>query len=426
MNILTSRVKPGRGSAGLSLLLGVALLAACDIGGSPAAPTPITGGVTPTATPVAPTVAAPTNTARPPTETPQPTRPAAAVPTARRTGNTTPGTTWRLIGLTGQELFAVAGTGQLDAPIYVGGTGVYRSDDGGGTWTQLGFDNRTDVDEIHVSLSNPKVIYAGSGMNCYGGPTGGQFRSDDGGDTWKPLKEAPSSLVVDPKNENLVVAMTCSGVVRSEDGGQTWKALADPVQSRLQNFVGETVRVAGSDNGIIYATYASEGGSTRIRRTTDTGKTWSGGDTDYPGVSGLLVDDRRPQRAWALAQTGVLRTSDGGATWVPDVTGLDVAHNTAAGSQGAYQLSGITAQYNTAGDLIEIYVGSYGTESQPAGGIFGTKDGGQVWSRFGGDLGGLAIHELRVARETSANGNIVVLYAATDDGVHKLLLNNVR
>jgi hypothetical protein len=413
------------GAFAATLACGVALLTACDFGGSPAGPTPTpVGGVTGAVTGTVPS--GPTNTALPPTATPLPSATPVAAPTARRTGNTTPGLTWQLVGLTGQELFAVGGSGKAGSPVYAGGTGMYRSDDNGSTWTQLSLGNSATVDEIHVSASKPQTIYAGSGANCYGGPPGGQFRSDDGGLDWTALKEAPASIQIDSQNPERLTAMSCDGVVRSTDGGQTWMPLTDAGQARLKNFVGDEVRVPSSNGSMIYAVYVSEGGTSRIRVSTDDGKTWTGSDTDYSGLSDILVDDQKPSRAWALSQNGMLITNDSGQTWTPDVTGLDAAHNTAAGSQGAYQLSGLAAQYSNAGAVVEIYTGSFGTESQPAAGVFSSKDFGQVWTRFGGDLGGAAIHNLFVTREQGTGGDQVVLYAATDDGLHKIALGSAR
>src|SRR5690242_17184876 len=140
------------GAFAATLACGVALLTACDFGGSPAGPTPTpVGGVIGAVTGTVPS--GPTNTALPPTATPLPSATPVAAPTARRTGNTTPGLTWQLVGLTGQELFAVGGSGKAGSPVYAGGTGLYRSDDNGSTWTQLSLGNSTTVDEIHVSPS---------------------------------------------------------------------------------------------------------------------------------------------------------------------------------------------------------------------------------------------------------------------------------
>ena len=425
---------------GVALAAVAALLTACDLGGAPApTPTPIaaTTGTPaaaaatapPTSTSAAASTAtpAPTDTAAPPSPT-VPPQPPTVPPTAARSNNTTPGLSWRLMGLTGQELFVVGGPVSPGAPVYVSGTGVYRSDDQGGTWNQLGFDNRTLVEEIVVSPSNPQVMYAGSGLGCSSGLPGGQFRSTDAGTTWKPLKTAPASLQVDPKNADVLTAIACDGVVHSTDGGQTWTHLADPEITKLGTVSGDIVRVPAADTNTIYATYVSESGNSRVRVSTDGGKTWAGDATDYVAITDLLVDAKRPARAWMVGQKGIMRTVDTGQTWLSSVTGLDAAHETSsAGPAGPYQLSALSAQYNTSGDLVELYVGSYGTEKLPGAGIFASRDAGQVWSRFGGDLGGRAIHSLHVTQEKGDNGpDLVVLYAATDDGIHKISLGNVH
>ncbi len=404
-----------------------AVLTACDFGGSapPPASTP-SGVVTGTLTVLA---TGPTDTPRAPTETPPPSATPVAAPTAPRSGNPIAGQSWRLIGLTGQNLFTITGPDQKNGPIYVGGLGIFRSDDQGATWAQLSFDNRTEVQEIHVSPSNPNVIYAGTGTNCAGGIAGAQFRSDDGGTTWTQLPEAPSSLQVDRGRENEVTAMSCQGVVRSTDGGATWEPLPDPLQARLPNYTGALVRVAPTDNSTIYATYVREGGNARIRSSTDAGATWTGAETDYLAISDLLIDAKRSRRAWGVFHDGALLTNDSGTTWTPDVTGLDAAHNTVAGDNGAYQLSTLEAQYNTSGDLVELYIGTFGTDSMEGTGIYASRDFGSVWTRFGGDLGGSTIHQLHVVRESDPGGgatDVIVMYAATSDGVFKILLNSAR
>ncbi|HMA34691.1 MAG TPA: hypothetical protein VKY74_09445 [Chloroflexia bacterium] len=411
----------------LGLALSVGLLTACDLGGAPApAGTPVPGSITGTTTISGTVGSGPTDTPRPPTDTPVPTlTPVQAV--GKRTGNPTTGYSWRLVGLTGQQLFAVGGPVQPDAAVYVAGTGVYRSSDQGQTWNQLGFDNRTQAEEIVVSRSNPQVLYAGSGDNCAGGPKGAQFRSSDGGTTWTPLPAAPRSLQVAAKDENQLTAIRCDGVVRSSDGGQTWTPLLDAALPRGKNFNGQKVVVPAGDPNMIYALYVGDGGSSRLRVSSDGGQTWGGDETEYPGISDLMVDDKRTGRAWAAGQNGILRTIDGGQNWLLSVTGLDAAHETSAsGSQGAYQLSALKAQYNASGDLIELYAASYGTEKLPGAGIFTSKDGGEVWTRLGGDLGGLSISSLHVTIEKGDVNDTVVMYAATEDGLQKIALNSAR
>ncbi len=426
--------KRRNGTVGVGVALCLVLLTACDLGGSSTGPTPVpvlgTGtavtGTIGTGKGTATVAVGPTDTARPPTVTPLPSATSVAAPTAPRNGGAVAGQTWRLVGLTGQDLSTVSGSGKIGAPIFAGGIGLYRSDDGGATWTQLDLPAGTRVSEVHVSPARPEVMFAGSGPDCAKGTKGSQFVSDDGGLSWTRLAEAPGSLQLDAQNAYLVTAMTCSGVTRSRDGGKTWAALGDPSFTRDPRFSGGAVAVPSSDGSTIYAIYRREGDLSRIRVSTDSGKTWGGDETEYAGLSSVLVDDRRPQRAWATAQKGVLNTTDSGQTWTPFNTGLDAAHDTSSGPDGPYQLATATAQYNTSGDLVELYIGTYNSATAPGAGIFSSKDLGQVYSRFGGNLGGLTIHSLHVGREKGDSSDQVVLYAATEDGIHKLALGSVR
>lgn len=437
-----NRAKRQNGAVGVGVALCLALLTACDFGGSSIGPTPVAvvGSVTPgtavagAATAGKGTVVAdsptafvgPTDTARAATVTPLPKATAVAAPTAKRSGGAQAGQTWRLVGLTGQDLSMVSGSGKIDAPIYAGGIGLYRSDDGGATWTQLDLPAGTRVSEIRISPAQAQRIFAGNGPDCAKGTAGAQFVSDDGGLSWTKLAQAPYSLQLDAQNADLITAMTCSGVTRSRDGGKTWATLGDPTFLRDPRYSGYAVSVPASDGSLIYATYHRDNSSSRIRVSTDSGKTWGGDETEYAGITSLLVDTRKPQRAWATGQKGVLNTSDSGQTWTAFNTGLDAAHDTTNGDSGPYQLATISGQYNTSGDLVELYVGTYSSANDPGSGIFSSKDLGQVFGRFGGDLGGLTIHSLHVGREKGDSSDQVVLYAATDDGIHKLALGTVR
>jgi hypothetical protein len=215
-------------------------------------------------------------------------------------------------------------------------------------------------------------------------------------------------------------------VVRSRDGGTTWDTLADSAFARDPRYTGLAVAVPPSDGSIIYAVYRQENGTGRIRVSTDSGKTWGGDEKEYAGVSAVMVDNHKPSRAWVMSTLGAMYTTDSGQTWLPDVTGLDAAHDTSNGPNGPYLLSAVNGQYNTSGDLVELYVASGSNETHPGAGIFTSKDFGQVYTRFGGDLSGTAIRALHVTREKGDSSDQVLLYAATEDGVFKLGLGSVR
>jgi hypothetical protein len=396
-----------RSAAGLALALAlVPLLSAC---GADMSSISAAIGLTPepTASP------APTATRVPPTATPLPAD--------------VNGMHWDLVGLQGQSLLRVTGGASADAPIYAGGDGLYESTDRGQTWTALPLPGGAAVQDIQVSAADRRVIYAGSGTPCAGGPAGAQFRSADAGATWARLPQAPASLQIDARDPNILYGMTCHGVVRSTDAGQSWQGLADPDLAQDPTLTGARVRVPANPIGPIYATWLRADGSGRIRRTYDGGKNWGGSDAFFPMLTDLLVDDKRPQGAWALSQGGVVRTSDGGDTWKMTVTGLDAAHRIKDGEMGPYQLGALAGQYTTSGDLDELYVGTYATPERPAAGAFSSGDLGKVWGRFGGNLGGRDMRGIYVAREKAATGpDRVYLYAATDHGVFKIALGTAR
>src|SRR6476661_6876217 len=156
-----------------------------------------------------------------PTDTPAPT-PTRVPPTATPLPADVNGMHWDLVGLQGQSLLRVTGSQATDAPIYAGGDGLYESTDHGKTWTALGLPAGAAVQDIQVSAADPRVMYAGSGTPCAGGPAGAQFRSADAGATWARLPQAPASLQIDTRDPNILYGMTCHGVVRSTDAGQSW------------------------------------------------------------------------------------------------------------------------------------------------------------------------------------------------------------
>ncbi|HUS15167.1 MAG TPA: hypothetical protein VM536_09145 [Chloroflexia bacterium] len=376
------------------------------------------GFITPTPVPEAtPAPGAPTSTPLPPDTTPTP------LP------RDSSGVGWKFVGLAGQSIRTVGGVGRPEAPVFAGGpAGLYRTTDHGASWQPLPLPGRAAVDEIQVSRVRPQVMYAGKGTPCGEDEAStGQFGSTDSGATWHPLGEAPTSIQIDAQDPLLLTAMSCRGMVRSSDGGAHWR-LAPDAAMIAAGLVGARVRVPANPIGPIYASWLTADGSGRIRTSYDGGANWGGADITHQGLTDLLVDDKRPQYAWALSKDGVVRTTDNGERWVTTVTGLDPAHFIRAGAMGPYQLAALAAQYTNNGDMDELYLGTYATANTPAAGAFSSGDIGKVWTRFGGKLGGRDIRSIHVARETPADhsADIVLLYAGTDNGVYKVTLGTAR
>ena len=166
------------------------------------------------------------------------------------------GETWSHLGLREGQNFAririhpndcetawVAALGKHSAPNPE--RGVYKTTDGGQTWSQVLYrDERTGAVDITMEPGNPDVLYAGMweawrkswGMSS-GGPGGGLFKSVDGGDTWTELTQAPGmpegvlgkiGVAVSPADPDRVWALIENdegGVFRSDDAGLTWERI---------------------------------------------------------------------------------------------------------------------------------------------------------------------------------------------------------
>jgi photosystem II stability/assembly factor-like uncharacterized protein len=149
------------------------------------------------------------------------------------------------------------------------------------------------------------------------GTQGFAFRSTDSGQTWSAA-ELPltTSITLGTEGSTLYAyaATTSGGVYRSSDGGASWHAT-----TRSQ-----ATLVAAPDNSstVAYAALASA-----MWRTSDGGATWTavsetGLPTDLPEL--LYVDRTNPMRVFAAMHTvGLMRSDDGGATFVASSGGLD-------------------------------------------------------------------------------------------------------
>ena len=258
---------------------------------------------------------------------------------------------WRLIGpFRGGRVVAVSGVPGDGATFYFGGVdgGVWKTSNAGVTWEPL-FDGQpiASIGALAVAPSNPLVIYAGTGeadirTNLASGD--GVYRTADGGKTWTNvgLRETRqiSRIVVDPKNSEVVYVGALGhaygpnperGVFRSADAGKTWSHVLD-----LGPEVGVSdLAIAANNPSTLFAgtwqahrppwsTYGPiEGGKGGLFRTTDSGANWirlqgNGLPDGNWGRVGLTVSEDG-RRVYALIaagkKSGLYRSDDGGNSW---------------------------------------------------------------------------------------------------------------
>jgi photosystem II stability/assembly factor-like uncharacterized protein len=170
-----------------------------------------------------------------------------------------------------------AGTGQPDARYDImAGEGVYRSADGGESWTRVGLETSRHIGAILVHPKDANRVLVASLGHVFGSdPQRGVFLTRDGGKRWQPVLQTPDSvgavdLAWDPNQPNVVFAATWqmrlhpwldyfmpqggrgSGVWRSDDGGEHWRRLAGGLPTGRVGRIGIAV-ARGSSGRIIYA-----------------------------------------------------------------------------------------------------------------------------------------------------------------------------
>lgn len=423
------RTRPTATRLALALLL--PLLVAC--GGSPTATAPAATTAPRVTAPAAPTSAAIASTpARPattqPTTTPQPPRPATASPattttgpsaTATRarataTGATSSGNTAQFArnGLAGTVLTALAVGGKDGQLLFAGGKGLWRSTDAGKKWSQV--QNPAEapkVAAIAIAPSDPQIVYVGVSEGCAKGGTLPGLVSTDGGASWRQSGENLSSITVDPREAKKVYATSCAGVQRSLDGGNTWETVS---AAQLDNYTPTLIALAPRTPRTLYVAYASEGGTARVRRTSDDGATWQ--ENTLPpqafGPIALAVAPGNADTVLLSTLSGVFRSLNGGQTWDLLTTGLEETRLTGPATSSPEGLRLTTALVAAPNEADTFWLGT-GSGRTGGIGIFSTHDSGTSWQRTGTGLDGRTIQALAVG----VAGNTRTLYVATDDGV---------
>jgi photosystem II stability/assembly factor-like uncharacterized protein len=202
------------------------------------------------------------------------------------------------------------------AHLYLGTANgwIYQSHNAGGSWirlAQLGKRDDLVLDSIVVDARNPRHLIVG--VHSIGDrPDGGIFYSWDDGASWTEQAEmrgqsvlSMAASVSDPK---LLVAGTLRGVYRSTDGGQRWAQISPPDSKEIHNV--QSVAIDPADPNIIYA------GTWHLPwKTTDGGENWAHinkGIIDDSDVFSIIVDPEKPQTVFASACSGIYKSEDAG------------------------------------------------------------------------------------------------------------------
>jgi len=156
-----------------------------------------------------------------------------------------------------------------DGPDAASGSGLFKTTDGGATWTELDSASAKGLPTkpwgriaVAVAPSNPSVVYAFIEAET---PNNGLYRSDDGGQTWRALDRSQNmiwrpfyfaNLIVDPKNENRVYKAGGSLIV-SNDGGKSFSNISGGAHGDFHDVWIDPTNtdhvITGDDGGIWYS-----------------------------------------------------------------------------------------------------------------------------------------------------------------------------
>jgi photosystem II stability/assembly factor-like uncharacterized protein len=230
------------------------------------------------------------------------------------------------------------------------GDGIYKSTDGGATWSNMGLPESERITRILVHPKNGDIVYAcAPGKLWSDSPDRGLYKTTDGGKSWTQILKGGnastgcSSVTMDPKNPDVLLAgvwdfrrkgwtfrsggdgpeaTSASGLFRSADGGKTWTRLDAKSGKGLPAGPWGRVEVviAPSDNKIVYAFIENK--DSALYRSADGGVTWEARDKSQMMVwrpfyfARLVVDPTKADRLFK-PDLGLTVSEDGGRSFAP-------------------------------------------------------------------------------------------------------------
>jgi photosystem II stability/assembly factor-like uncharacterized protein len=229
------------------------------------------------------------------------------------------------------------GTGNQSGWSFTPGKGVYKSVDAGATWTSVGLPRSEyiggividpkDANRVIVAVIGPRGAAGGRGAAAAAPEADaerGVYRTTDGGRTWTRVLPADGSsgatdVYIDYQDPQVAYAVLVTGVFKSTDGGATWQPVSSrglPDGARIQAF---TVS-SGTHGRRLYAVAGVGGGrgggggagNRALYRSDDGGDNWALGTSALASAGGKIYADPQNPDVLYLMGTSVYRSTDGG------------------------------------------------------------------------------------------------------------------
>ena len=292
-----------------------------------------------------------------------------------------------------------------------GGYGIFKSLDGGKTWTSMGLEQTRHIHRVIIDPTNPNVVYVGA----IGSPWGthkerGVFKTTDGGETWNKVlyantKTGVADLVMDPKNPNKLIAALWehkrdpwffnsggvgSGIHITYDGGKNWKKITskDGLPDGDLGRIG--LAIAPNKTNIVYALVEAK--KNGLYKSLDGGLKWIKVNENMNEIGNrpfyyadLYVDPQNENRLYSIF-TYVNVSEDGGNSFKQLMPAYGVS-NGVHPDHHAWWIHPKNGDFMIDGN---------------DGGLNITKDGGTSW-RFIGNLPVAQFYHISVDNEIPYN-----------------------
>lgn len=220
------------------------------------------------------------------------------------------------------------------------GDGMYKSTDAGKTWIHLGLEDSRHIAEIRVHATNPDLVYVAVQGAVHGdSETRGVYRSSDGGESWTRVlyvdaTTGAADLSMDPTNSRILYAGMWdhrrypwavrsggpgSGLYKSTDGGDNWTKLTEGLPDTLGKVA---IDVSPTNPERVFANIEAEGEKGGVYRSDDGGETWKQTTKDRVTVARawyyieIFADPQNPDVVYVL-NAPMLRSINGGASFSP-------------------------------------------------------------------------------------------------------------
>ncbi|MFZ0321068.1 MAG: glycosyl hydrolase [Candidatus Sulfotelmatobacter sp.] len=228
------------------------------------------------------------------------------------------------------------GTGESNSQRSVDyGDGIYRSDDGGKNWTNLGLKKSEHIGRVVIDPRDSKVVYVAAEGPLWGaGGDRGLYKSIDGGKNWKAVLTISENtgvvdVAIDPSNPDIVYAAAYqrrrhvftlidggpeSAIYKSTDAGASWNKLKNGLPSVDMGRIG--LAVSPADPNVVYATVEAADGKGGIFRSDDRGATWEKKNEFDVGAmyyARVVCDPKNVDRIFVM-NVNLRESRDGGKT----------------------------------------------------------------------------------------------------------------